>query len=39
MGRVPAGPEATAAHLGALIAGDTRRWGEVLRHSNAARMD
>jgi tripartite-type tricarboxylate transporter receptor subunit TctC len=39
MGRVPAGPEATAAHLGALIAGDTRCWGEVLRHSNAARMD
>ncbi|MCR0985446.1 Bug family tripartite tricarboxylate transporter substrate binding protein [Roseomonas populi] len=39
MGRIPAGQEATAAHLGALIANDTSRWGEVLRHSNAARMD
>jgi tripartite-type tricarboxylate transporter receptor subunit TctC len=39
MGRVPVGQEATAAHLGALIATDTSRWGEVLRHSNAARMD
>lgn len=39
MGRIPAGSEATAAHLGALIVGDTSRWGEVLRHSNAARMD
>ncbi|WP_424139422.1 Bug family tripartite tricarboxylate transporter substrate binding protein [Roseomonas chloroacetimidivorans] len=39
MGRIPAGPEASAAHLGALIEADTRRWGEVLRHSNAAKMD
>lgn len=39
MGRIPAGQDATAAHLGALIAADTRRWGEVLRHSNAAKMD
>ena len=39
MGRVPAGQEATAAHLGALIVAETSRWGEVLRHSNAAKMD
>ncbi len=39
MGRIPAGPEASAAHLGALIVGDTRRWGEMLRHSGAARLD
>ncbi|MDN8842533.1 hypothetical protein Q0M97_14755, partial [Staphylococcus aureus] len=38
MGRIPTGQEATAAHLGALIVNDTRRWGEVLRHSNAAKM-
>lgn len=39
MGRIPTGEEATAAHLGALIEADTRRWGELLRHSSAAKMD
>nr|WP_280856031.1 tripartite tricarboxylate transporter substrate binding protein [Pararoseomonas indoligenes] len=39
MGRIPAGDEATAAHLGRLIETDARRWGELLRHSSAARME
>jgi tripartite-type tricarboxylate transporter receptor subunit TctC len=38
MGRIPAGAEAGAAHLGTLIAEDTRRWGELLGQSNAVRV-
>ncbi|MDB5377558.1 MAG: Tripartite tricarboxylate transporter family receptor [Rubritepida sp.] len=39
MGRIPTGEEATSAHLGTLIAEDTRRWGSLLSQSNAARLD
>lgn len=39
MGRIPVGEEASAAHLGTLIAEDTRRWGALLAQSNAARLD
>ncbi|MDB5317924.1 MAG: tripartite tricarboxylate transporter substrate binding protein [Rhodospirillales bacterium] len=39
MGRIPVGEEASAAHLGTLIAVDSRRWGALLAQSNAARLD
>ncbi|MFC7737619.1 hypothetical protein ACFQX4_17660 [Roseomonas sp. GCM10028921] len=39
MDRVPGQAEVTAAQLAARIGADTGRWGDLLRHSSAAKMD
>lgn len=38
-GRIPTGQDATAEHLGALIAHDSARWGELLSRSNVVKQN